>query len=155
MSSMECDEKSREKPYAPAKMCFFTSMKLLRLPVLLLLYLDIEIGCRPRGYNQITHSCFIRLTSSTTSPVQNRLPERNVYLFVCHVQFSAQGAGFCLQFPNVQDKQALCGSLSTKFRLAAPLYNGELVLNIWKLQTESCTLSGKLHMTDEQINFSV
>ena len=79
---MECDEKSREKPYAPAKMCFFTSMKLLRLPVLLLLYLDIEIGCRPRGYNQITHSCFIRLTSSTTSPVQNRLPERNGNLFM-------------------------------------------------------------------------
>ena len=79
---MECDEKSREKPYAPAKICFFTSMKLLRLPVLLLLYLDIEIGCRPRGYNQITHSCFIRLTSSTTSPVQNRLPERNGNLFM-------------------------------------------------------------------------
>ena len=29
-----------------------------------------------------------------------------VYLFVCRVQFPAQGAGFLLQFPNVQDKRA-------------------------------------------------
>ena len=65
---------------------------------------------------------------------------RNVYLFVCHVQFPAQGAGFLLQFPNVQDKRAVvqrccepksctqraAGEPSTKFR----------------------------HMTDEQIDIA-
>ena len=60
------------------------------------------------------------------------------YLFVCHVQFPAQGAGFCLQFPNVQDKPALYkGAASRNFVLSEP---------------QSCTLSGKLHMTDEQID---
>ena len=38
------------------------------------------------------------------------------------------------------------------FKTSEPLYNSELVLNIWKLQTESCTLSGKLHTTDKQID---
>ena len=45
----------------------------------------------------------------------------NVYLFVCHVQFPAQGAGFCLQFPNVQDKRALYkGAASRNFVLGEP-----------------------------------
>ena len=35
-----------------------------------------------------------------------RLKNLSVRL-VCHVQFPAQGAGFCLQFPNVPDKRAL------------------------------------------------
>ena len=45
----------------------------------------------------------------------------NVYLLVCHVQFLAQGAGFCLQFPNVQDKRALYkGAASRNFVLSEP-----------------------------------
>ena len=47
----------------------------------------------------------------------------NVYLLVCHVQFLAQGAGFCLQFPNVQDKRALYkGAASRNFVLGSPLH---------------------------------
>ena len=44
-----------------------------------------------------------------------------VYLFVCHVQFPAQGAGLLLQFPNVQDKRALYkGAASRNFVLGSP-----------------------------------
>jgi len=39
-----------------------------------------------------------------------------------------------------------------KISARSTFVQGSLVLNIWKLQTESCTLSGKLHMTDQQID---
>ena len=45
---------------------------------------------------------------------------KSVYLLVCHVQFPAQGAGFCLQFPNVQDKLAVVQ------RCFLPLYKARL-----------------------------
>ena len=58
---------------------------------------------------------------------------RFVYLFVCQVQFPAQGAGFCLQFPNVQDKQALYkGAASRNFVLSEP--QASLVQN-WRRKT--------------------
>ena len=62
---------------------------------------------------------------------------RYVYLLVCHVPFPAQGAGF----------------LFLKFRLAAPLYNGELVLNIFYSAVRILHRAGN-HMRDQHIYFS-
>ena len=62
--------------------------------------------------------------------------------------------GFISKARYVSDINEVC--LFVRLSLARSTFvQGSLVWNIWKLQTESCTLSGKLHMTDEQINFSV
>ena len=63
-----------------------------------------------RKINEWERNSFEYIDVRNINPFRNKT--ENVYLFVCHVQFPAQGAGFC-------------------------------------------TLSEKLHMTDEQINFSV
>ena len=54
---------------AAAKMCFFTSMKLLRLPVFAQWRVWYRNWLPPRrGYNQITHSCFIPFWWSKQRP---------------------------------------------------------------------------------------
>ena len=82
-------------------------------------------------YNDLSKHPLFKILNGRTTLLLFVVTISFVYLFVCHVQFPAQGAEFLLQFPNVQDKRALYkGAASRNFVLSEP----------------------QLHMTDEQID---